>query len=408
METKELLSQLLSLPSNRLLPMFGVTQWVPQEVHGLQDRIFFDLITELVRNGWNCNSASFGETHRDTILMEIAKRGYERTITRLLELGAEADYNNQGYGASTPLMCTSDPEIMKKLFYYDANPLAANAVGQTDFTYKILRGLMLSARFYLYNTERIPFQSLLNNYKDCVESNTSFPDERMYPLCLVPIVPPNAPYKNIIDKNLINSMLRGQFLPFTSKALLYQLQEDQTVWQYVKMCMNSQKTAAPALAIAFIACMAKVESCRTPEDFTFIESYIEKPLPRELAPPEMLSKAVFVYLLFSLAALPSMQILRWLVLIEKLSRKFTAWQDAIGDIPFRVGNPFLGTNRPAGNALHELAMLQSLLALRVNISEGFGEFRIPDELADLFGESDTYTAADGGSLYEESLYGNLG
>jgi hypothetical protein len=301
-------------------------------------------------------------------------------------------------------MCTSDPAIMKKLIYYGANPLATNALGQTDFTYKILKGLMLSVRFYLYNTEKIPFQSLLHNYKDCVENN-SYPYEPMFPLCLVPVVPLNSPYRNIIDKALINSMLQGHYLPFSSKALYYSLQDRLTVWQYVKACMNGHKTVAPALAIAFMACMAKMEKCRTPADFSFIESYLEKPLPRELTQREALSKSVFVYLLFSIAAFPAAQILRWLVLIGKLLRKFTVWQDAVGDVPFRVANSLLGTNKRTGNALHELITLQSLLAMRVNISEGFGEFRIPDELADLFAGAGTYSAADDAKLFEDALGG---
>jgi len=262
---------------------------------------------------------------------------------------------------------------------------------------------MLSVRFYLYNTEKIPFQSLLNNYKDCVESNSSYPYEPMYPLCLVPVVPLNSPYKNIIDKALISSMLQGQYLPFSSKALFYKLQENQTVWQHIKICMKDHKTVAPALIIAFMACMAKMEDFRTPIDFSFIESYLEKPLPRELMPREALSKSVFVYLLFSIATFPPAQILRWLVLIGKLLRKFAIWQDVVGDVPFRVANSLLASNKRAGSALQELAMLQSLLAMRVNISDGFGEFRIPDELGDLFAGGGAYSAADGAGLFEETL-----
>ena len=403
METKELLVHLLNLPDNRILPQFGVTQWAPQEVHGLKDKIFCDLTTELIRNGWNCNAASFGESHRDTMLMEMAKRGFPQSITKLLELGADADYNNQGYGASTPLMCTSDPAIMKKLFYYGANPLATNALGQTDFTYKVFKGLMSSARFYLYNTEKIPFQSLLNNYKDCVMSNASFPYEPMYPLCLLPVVPPNSPYRNIIDKALIENMLKGHFMPFSSKALNYQLQDRLTVWQHVKNCMKSHTNVAPALALAFVACMAKMENCRTPDNFAFIESYLEKPLPRELMPREALSKAVFVYLLFSIAAFPPVQILRWLVLIGKLVRKFTAWIEVMGEVPFRVANSLLGSNKRTGNALYELVNIQSLLAMRVNISDGFGEFRIPDELTDMFAGNSHVRPTDGVGLFEESF-----
>jgi len=300
-------------------------------------------------------------------------------------------------------MCTSDPAIMKKLIYYGANPLATNAVGQTDFTYKILKGQMLSVRFYLYNTEKIPFQSLLNNYKDCIVSNASFPYEPMYPLCLVPVVPPNSPYKNVIDKSMINSMLRGHFLPFSSKALSYPLQDNLTVWQYVKICMQDHSTVSPALIIAFITCMAKMESCRKPDDFAFIESYLEKPLPREFVPRETLSKAVFVYLLFAIAAFPSVQILRWLVLFGKLMRKLSMWMEVLGEFPFRVCNSLLGSNKRVENVLYELTTLQSLLAMRVNISDGFGEFRIPDELADLFA-GNAYTAAqDGTGLFEETL-----
>jgi len=399
LETKELLVNLLNLPDNRILPQFGVTQWAPHEVLGLKDKIFCDLTTELVKNGWNCNAASFGEGHRDTLIMEMARRGFAQSITKLLELGADADYNNQGYGASTPLMCTSDPAIMKKLFYYGANPLAGNALGQTDFTYKIFKGLMSSARFYLYNTEKIPFQSLLNNYKDCVVSNTSFPYEPMYPLCLLPVVPANSPYKNIIDKLLIDSMLKGHFMPFSSEALNYQLHNNLTVWQHVKNCMKNHAHVSPALALAFVACMAKMENNRTPDNFAFIEAYIEKPLPRELMLRETLSKSVFVYLLFSISAFPPAQIVRWLMLIGKLVRKFTAWLEVMGEAPFKVANSLLGGNKRTANALYELVNIQSLLAMRVNISDGFGEFRIPDELADTFAGNSDIRQLD--SLLEE-------
>ena len=152
MEIRDFFVELLRLPAARLLPMFGITQWSPTEVHGLKDHIFFDVITEVIRRGWRCDVPAFGKGHRDTLLMEMARHGFSRSITRLLELGAEADYNSQGYGASTPLMCTRDPEVMKKLLYYGANPLASNALGQTDFTYKLLKGLTTGARFYLYNT----------------------------------------------------------------------------------------------------------------------------------------------------------------------------------------------------------------------------------------------------------------
>ena len=383
METRDLLAELLRLPENRLLPMFGVTQWAPQEVHGLKDQIFMEVSTELIRNGWNCNAASFGEGHRDTLLMEVTGCGYSKCVTRLLELGAEADYNSQGYGASTPLMCTRDPEIMKKLLYYGANPLATNALGQTDFTYKLLKGLTPGARFYLYNTEKIPFQSLLANFRDCILSRSSVPYEPMYPLCLVPVVPAGVPYDNVIDVSLIDSMLRGEFLPFTSKALSYPLGDNPnlTVWQHIKLRMQSAQTVTPALVVAFMACMAKMEECRSSEDFAFIESYIEKPLPRELLPRETLSRSVFVYMLFSLSVLPAAQILRWLVLLDKLIRRVALWMDIMGEVPFRVVNSLLSTDKRGSHVLHELTTMQSLLAMRVYVSDNFGEFRIPDELA---------------------------
>jgi hypothetical protein len=369
--------------------MFGVTQWSPHEVHGLKDQAFLAIITELIRNGWNCNAASFGEGHRDTFLMEMARGGFSQSVTRLLEMGAEADYNSQGYGPSTPLMCTRDPEIMKKLLYYGANPLATNALGQTDFTYKLFKGVTVGARFYLYNTEKIPFQSLLNNFRDCVLSYSSFPYEPMYPLCLVPVVPKDVPYENIVDRSLIDSMLRGHFLPFSSKALECSLENGLTVWQYIRIRLKDSKVVVPALVVACLACMAKREECRTSEDFAFIEASIDKPLPRELQTRETLSKAVFVYLLFSLSTLPPAQILRWLMLLGKLVRRVGGWMDVLGDTPFRVTNSLLATDTRGSHMLQELSTIQALLAMRVNVSDSFGEFRIPEELSSLFAMRDS-------------------
>jgi hypothetical protein len=257
MESRDLLVDLLNMPEYRLLPLFGVTQWAPHEVHALKDQIFLGVITELIRYGWNCNATSFGEGRRDTFLMEMGRRGYSKSVTCLLEMGAEADHNSQGYGASTPMMCTRDPEIMKKLLYYGANPLAVNALGQTDFSYKLLKGHTPGARFYLYNTEKIPFQSLLANFRDCILSRGSAPYEPMYPLCLVPVVPEGVPYTNVIDKTLIDSMLREQYLPFTSRALSYPLDNKQTVWQYIRGRLGASKVVMPALVIALMACMAR-------------------------------------------------------------------------------------------------------------------------------------------------------
>lgn len=392
METRDLLMELLNLPESRLLPIFGITQWQPLEVHGLKDRIFLGVITELIHNGWNCNAASFGEGHRDTFLMEMARFGYAKSVTRMLEMGAEADHNSQGYGASTALMSTRDPEIMKKLLYYGANPLATNAPGQTDFTYKLLKGQTTGARFYLYNTEKIPFQSLLQNFRDCILSRGSLPYEPMYPLCLVPVVPDGVRYTNIIDRPLIDSMLRECYLPFTSKALAWPLDEKQTVWQYIRKRLSEDRSVVPSMVIALMACMAKLEACRTAEDFVFLESYIEKPLPRELVPKETLSKAVFVYVLFSLSSLPGPQLLRWLVLLDRLIRKATAWMDVLGEAPFRVVNSLIASDSRGSHLLQELATMQGLLAMRVNVSDSFGEFRIPEELSDLLAMSENIDA----------------
>ena len=92
-ETRDLLTELLAMSDYRLFTLFGVTRYSPQDVHSLRDRIFSGLVAELNRNGWNCNSASFGVGHRDTLLMEMARRGLSLTVTRLLEMGADADYN---------------------------------------------------------------------------------------------------------------------------------------------------------------------------------------------------------------------------------------------------------------------------------------------------------------------------
>jgi hypothetical protein len=378
-ETRDFLMTLLRMPDNRLLPMFGVTQWAPNEVHPLKDLVFLSVSTELIRGGWNCNFASFGESRRESFLMEMSARGFTKTVTRLLEAGAEANYNCQGYGASTPLMCARDSEIMKKLLYYGANPLAANAMNQTDFTYKMLKGLVPGALFYFHNSEKIPFQSLLNNFRDCILSGGNAPYEPMYPLCLVPVVPGGIPYENIIDNHLLDSMLKEQFLPFSSVALNYRLESRQTVWQYIKSRMNEARTAAPALAVAFMACMTKLEECRKPEDFAFFESYIDKDLPREVALRTSLSKPVFVYMLFSLSSLPPVQLLRWLALIGKFTRKLAFWMDIHGEVPFKVNNPTL-PGRHSTHALQELLSMQTLLTMRVNVTPDFGEFNIPESL----------------------------
>ena len=90
------------------------------------------------------------------------------------------------------------------------------------------------------------------------------------------------------------------------------------------------------------------------------------------------------------------------MLIGKLVRKLIVWHDIMGETPFKVANSLLGSSKHAGNALYELLTLQSLLAMRVNISDSFGEFRIPDELAGLFAGDSYATSVDGAGLFEES------
>jgi hypothetical protein len=383
LETRNFLLDLLNMSENRLFPIFGVTQWTHSEVHGLKDQIFLILVTELVRYGWNLNMASFGDGHRDTFLMEAASRGFSGAVSRLLEMGADADYNSYGYGASTPLMCARDAGIMKKLLYYGANPLALNASGQADFTYKLLRGLAAGALFYLGNTEKIPFQSLLDNYKDCIVAGGNLPYESMYPLCLVPVVPGGVPYENILDSALLDGMLREQFLPFTSTALIYPLDDNRTVWEHLKSRMEEHKIVSPTLAVACMACMTKSPECRKIKDFAFLESYVEKPISRDYAPRAAVSKSVFVYMLFSLSNLPAPQILRWLLLFDRVARKLAIWMETLGESFFRVSNSMLSSDKRGSNLLQELTAIRTLLAMRVNITDTFGEFDIPDEFSAL-------------------------
>jgi hypothetical protein len=201
----------------------------------------------------------------------------------------------------------------------------------------------------------------------------------MYPLCLVPVISENAPYENIIDRSLLDSMLKEQFLPFTSAALNHRLENEQTVWQYVKSRMSEAKTVSPALAVAFMACMTKLKDCRKPEDFVFLESYLEKDLPREFAPRNSFTKNVFVYMLFSLSNLPSPELLRWLALLGSFTRKLAFWMDILGELPFRVAASQT-SERHSSHILQELLSMQALLTIRVSVTPDFGEFDIPEML----------------------------
>ena len=379
-ETRDLLAELLAMSDFRLFSLCGVTRYAPQDVHNLRDQIFSRLVVDLARNGWNCDSASFGAGRRDTLLMEMARRGLPLTVTRLLEMGANADYNTRGYGDSTALMAARDPEIMKKLIRYGANPMGQNASRQTDFTYKLLRGFVSGARFYLYNTGKIPLQPLLNNLRECLLSRESVPYDSMYPLCLLPVVPSGVPYRNIIDKKLVDAMFDGQFFPSSSEALSFRLEDGISVWSYLRFRMGDALSVSPAHFVAYLACMVRGEAFSTPADFSCIESYLEKPLPREVLPRGNISKSVFVHMLFSLASLPPPRLLRWLLLLGRAVRRVALWMDILGEEAFQVVNAAFPAARKISHVLQELSLIQSLLSMRVNVTDSFGEFQIPEEL----------------------------
>jgi len=379
-ETRDLLAELLVMSDFRLFSLFGVTRYSPQDVHNLRDQIFSRLVLELTRNGWNCDSASFGPGRRDTFLMEVARRGLPLTVTRLLEMGANADYNTQGYGDSTALMAARDPEIMKKLIRHGANPMGQNAHRQTDFTYKLLRGFVPGARFYFYNTGKIPFQPLLNNLRECLLSRESVPYDSMYPLCLLPVVPSGVPYRNIIDRKLIDAMFDKHFFPSPSEALSFRLEEGMPVWSYLRFRMGDAISVSPAHFVAYMACMARGEAFSAPADFSCIESYLEKPLPREILPRGGISKSLFIYMIFSLANLPPPRLLRWLLLLGRAIRRVALWMDILGEEAFQVVNAAFPVARKSSHVLQELSLMQSLLSMRVNVTDSFGEFRIPEEL----------------------------
>lgn len=382
-ETRELLADLLVMPDARLLQIFGVSRWQPREVHGLKDRIFAGVVGELARNGWKCDSASFGTGRRDTFLMEMARRGFAQTVDCLLSIGADADYNTRGYGDSTALMAACDPNIMRKLLKHKANPMEVNASNETDFTYKLLSGLTTGARFYLYNTGNIPFQPLLDNFRDCVLSRRTVPYNPMFPLCLVPVVPEGVHYRNIVDEKLVDAMFRNQYLPFSSKALACEIDSGLTVWHYIRTKMKNAREASPALLTAYLACMSKKLAFQTPSDFACVEEYLEKPLPRDLSAQGVISKSLFVHMLFSLGGLSQMELLRWLLLLGKVNRRIAFWMDFFGEEPFRVTNSsrLMDNRRGDTHVLQELSAVQSLLSLRVGVSDNFGEFPIPEGLS---------------------------
>jgi hypothetical protein len=162
--------------------------------------------------------------------------------------------------------------------------------------------------------------------------------------------------------------------------------EGLTAWQHIKIRMNDAKIAAPALALAFMACMAKLEDCRREEDFALFESYIEKDPPREFVPRNNFSKHIFVYMLFSLSSLPPTALLQWLVLIGKFTRKVAFWMDLFGETAFKVVNPSF-PDKGGTHVLQELLSMQALLSMRVNVTPDYGEFGAPANAGSMPGKN---------------------
>ena len=378
-ETRDFLSELLALPDASLLRLFGVSNCPPQAVHSTKDAIFAGVVGELARNGWNCNAAAFGPGRRDTFLMEMARRGLSKAMDMLLGLGADANYTTHGYGDSTPLMSARDPEIMGKLLARGANPMEVNAQNQTDFTCKLLSGLTNGALFYAQRAPQIPLQPLLNNFRECILDREVVPYNPMYPLCVVPVPPPGSIYKSIIDQALIDAMFSKQFLPFTSLALAFNLDSGLTVWRYIRARMQNAPHVYPTLLTAYLACMSKSRGLQTPEDFACVDACLEKAPPNNPSAPGVISRSLFIHMLFSLGALPRGDLIRWLLLLGKFAQRTAIWMDLFGEAPFHVTSATRPSDGQRGRThlVHELGILQSFLTLRISAPNDFGEFVIP-------------------------------
>ena len=285
----------------------------------------------------------------------------------LLTLGADANYNTHGYGDATPLMAARDPEIMKILIDHKANPMEVNAHNQTDFAYKLLAGVTAAVVFYAQSAAQIPLQPLLDNFHDCVLTRD------------IPVVPEGRSYRNVIDQPLIDAMLANQYLPFSSRALAYNIGTGLTVWHYIRIRMQDAPTVSPTLLTAYLACMSKGRALQTEQDFACVEACLDKPLPNELSAPGVISRSLFIYMLFALGALPRGELLRWLFLLGRVIQRVAIWMDLFGEAPFRVTNASRPTeaHRDGAHLLHELSTLQSLLTLRVGVPDDFGEFSAP-------------------------------
>ena len=56
------------------------------------------------------------------------------------------------------------------------------------------------------------------------------------------------------------------------------------------------------------------------------------------------------------------------------------WMDLLGEEAFQVVNAAFPVPRKSSHVLQELSLMQSLLSMRVNVTDSFGEFRIPEGL----------------------------
>ena len=54
--------------------------------------------------------------------------------------------------------------------------------------------------------------------------------------------------------------------------------------------------------------------------------------------------------------------------------------DILGEEAFQVVNAAFPAARNSSHVLQELSSIQSLLSMRVNVTDSFGEFQIPEEL----------------------------
>ena len=67
-------------------------------------------------------------------------------------------------------------------------------------------------------------------------------------------------------------------------------------------------------------------------------------------------------------------------MLGRAVRRVALWMDILGEEAFQVVNAAFPTARKSSHVLQELSLIQSLLSMRVNVTDSFGEFQIPEEL----------------------------